>query len=220
MNKTIFFAASAGALALTGVLVASLSAGERQPIPSVAAAERIGGVRDLVSARPFVLERPFVHVWRKEQPSFDAGWIVVLDVDPALVVPRQVAEPVLYFGDQTVERVNHGEEAGRVVAIVPSARAADGRPALDLASAAFYFGSEELPERIDARAARSELERAMRTGAAAFDAAKVAAATQRGGALLSLPSRDELDEVLGVLVLEHSPAENDLGNGLLAPRVR
>lgn len=220
MNKTIFFAASAIAVALTGVLVASLTASERRPVSAVAVPERKGGVRDLVLARPFVLERPFVHVWRKEQPAFDAGWIVVLDVDPALVVPRQTAEPVLYFGDQTVERVNHGEAAGRVVAIVPSARGADGRPALDLASAAFFFGSEELPETVDARTARFELERAMRNGASAFSAATVAAAILRGGEPLTVTSRDDLDEPLGLLVLEHSPEENDLGAGLLAPRVR
>jgi hypothetical protein len=37
------------------------------------------------------------------------------------VYPRQTAEPVLYIGATTAERVNIGHESGRVVAIVPSA---------------------------------------------------------------------------------------------------
>ncbi len=177
-------------------------------------------VRELVSAAPFTLERPATHWWRAEQPRYDAGWIVVLSVDPRFVEPHQVAEPVLYAGAETVERVNHGHEAGRVVGVIPSPRGADGMPSLDLASVVFFFGPDDLPETITADAAAAQFERVRRAGGTPFSASEVAAALQRGGGPLRLAEREELDERAALLVLEHSPAEQDLGLGLLAPRVR
>lgn len=172
-----------------------------------------GGVNRIVSATPFVLERPWVHVWRSEAPSFRAGWLLVLDVDPRLVEPKQLEEPVLYAGGQTVERVNHGFESGRVVAILPSELDARGDVALDLASVLFYFGAPALPERVDAGRAERELAHARELGVAPLAVPAI-------GDVLRLSSRDELDPAAGLLVLEHSPAEQDLGVGLLAPRVR
>src|SRR5207247_5817900 len=107
-------------LGLSVVLAAVLAAtrseavGERRI--ALSARPSVSGVHAVVYAQPFVLSKPWTHVWRVEQPSFDAGWLVVLDVDPTFVQPRQTFEPVLYAGDETVERINHGYEAGRVVA--------------------------------------------------------------------------------------------------------
>src|SRR5262245_4270050 len=98
-----------------GALVRALPA-DPPPLPVTPAGEVA-----LLYARPFTVEVPFTHVWRAEQPVFSAGVVVVLSVDPDLVHPRQTAEPILFVGDQTAERVNFGHESGRVVAIVPSA---------------------------------------------------------------------------------------------------
>jgi len=218
MKKFHAFPVLAGLAVLVAVGSLALRATEeRAPTP----AERSAApVRALVLARPFVLERASAHVWRAEAPSYDAGYLVVLDVDPAFVVPRQTEEPVLYAGAETVERVNHGATSGRVVGIVPAARGADGAPALDLASTTFFFGPEALPERIRESDARHELQRAVRAGTRPFPAEEVAAALSRGGDILRLASRDELDEIAGVLVLDHAPEDQDVGTGLLAPRVR
>lgn len=181
---------------------------------------RAAPVRALVEARPFVLERATTHVWRAEAPEYDAGWLVVLEVDPEFVVPRQTEEPVLYAGAQTVERVNHGDRCGRVVGILPAMRGADGLPMLDLAATTFFFGAETLPERVTETEARHELARATRGGTRPFPADEVAAAIARGGDPLRLASRDDLDPIAGVLVLANCSEEQDLGEGLLAPRVR
>jgi hypothetical protein len=171
-----------------------------------------GGVHAVVSAQPFLLERSWRHAWRVEQPLFDAGWLVVLSVDPALVVPRQTEEPVLFAGAQTVERVNFGTRSGRVVAIVPAARSEKGGVALDVSATPFYFGSAMLPERVDAARAEAELADALARGVRPLPVPDVLP-------LLHLASRDELHEHAALLVLEHAPDEADLGLGMLAPRV-
>lgn len=215
--KTISILVSLVAIA-AAVAVGSmaLTASEARPIGE---AERAASpVRGLVLARPFTLERPAVHVWRAEAESYDAGYLVVLDVDPSFVEPRQTEEPVLQAGHETVERVNHGERSGRVVGIVPCVRDAAGRPALDLAATAFFFGPERLPEQVTSEDARRAFQRAVASGARPFSPDEVAAALARGGDVLAVESRDELDPITGVLVLEHSPEERDLGTGLMAPR--
>jgi len=204
----IVAAVAAGSMALT--------ASESRPIGD--ADRALSPVRGLVLARPFTLQRPVAHVWRAEAETYDAGFLVVLDVDPTFVRPRQSEEPVLQAGAETVERVNHGERSGRVVGIVPCARDAAGRPEMDLAETVFFFGPEGLPERVTIEEARRGLQRAVASGARAFSKEDVSKALERGGGVLELASRDELDPIAGVLVLEHSPEERDLGTGLMAPR--
>ncbi len=216
MNKITVFSFLAASLVAIGSLALRASP-ERDPTP---AERQAAPVRALVYARPFVLARPAVHVWRAEQPSYDAGYLVVLDVDPDFVAPRQTEEPVLYAGAETVERVSHAAVSGRVVGIVPCARGADGRPALDLASTTFFFGPESLPERIHAIEAQHELQRAAQSGTRPFPEVEVRAALALGGEMLTLPSRDELDENAALLVLENAPEDQDVGLGMLAPRVR
>lgn len=199
-------------IAVAAVSFVTLTRAGARAVPTPPAVASPGGVYSIVAAQPFVLDRPWRHTWRKEQPQFDAGWLVVLSVDPALVVPRQVEEPVLYAGAQTVERVNVGEESGHVVAIVPSARDAQGNVALDLASTPFYFGPNELPERVTALMAQTQLEHALAKGVHPL-------AVPRVGEALHLPSRDELDQRAALLILEHAPDEYDRANGMLAPRV-
>ncbi|MBL8862606.1 MAG: hypothetical protein JNK02_11420 [Planctomycetes bacterium] len=217
MNTTSKLAlAVALLLSAAGPLVLSASVG-REPSEAERAAP---SVRALVLARPFTLERPASHLWRAEPADYDAGWLVVLEIDPAFTTPRQSFEPVLQAGLETVERVNHGQGSGRVVGIVPSARGADGRPTLDLSRTVFFHGPEELPERLSEAELQRALARAAANGARPFAVDQVATAIERGGELVALPSRDELDLIVGLLVLEYAPEEVDLGTGLLAPRVR
>ncbi|MEO1087127.1 MAG: hypothetical protein AAFY88_23065, partial [Acidobacteriota bacterium] len=76
-------------------------------------------VLDVVHVQPFELERSFDFAWRREQPKVRSGLLVVLRVDRGLVTPRNALEPVLYAGDQTVQRLNQGHESGIVVGIIP-----------------------------------------------------------------------------------------------------
>ena len=77
MLRTRFFVA-----ALLGVPLAAVAGGQ--------------------DARPFTLQTPYRNDWSKERAMVSAGVLVVLEVDPALVVPRDSLEPVLYAGDVAV----------------------------------------------------------------------------------------------------------------------
>jgi hypothetical protein len=169
-----------------------------------------------VAARPFTLAAPAVHAWRKEQPAYTAGVLLVLRAPVELLAPRQTAEPVLYVGAQTAERVNTGADTGMLVAIVPAGLDASGKVDLDLSRTPIYFGAPALPEQIDAAAAQRELAAARARGIAPPAAAAVSAAQQPPVAFdddwqLHLHAAD--------LVERWSPIEADVISGLRAPRV-
>ena len=173
-------------------------AGGLPAIPSTPAA-----VDDLVYARPFTLSNGYKYDWSKERPTVTTGTLLVLKVNPDLVVPRQTAEPVLYVGNQTAQRLNHGHESGHVIAIVPGE--------VDLAQSPIWFGGPELPERVDANMAQAERSLADAANITPFAAEKVQAAAAKGGERLEVFDlytllRDHIAE----LVLEYSPQETHL----------
>lgn len=182
--------------------------------------ERSSAVFDLLYARPFRLERAYTHWFRRERPLVDAGYLLVLDVDPELAAPRQLLEPVLYVGSETAERVNHGHPSGRVVAIVPAPRGADGWPVLELESAAMWFGRPALPEQIGAAELGEEILRAAADGVRPLAGARVRAALESAGGALELPDKTALERLAAELVLRYAPGEEDLAQGILVPLSR
>ncbi len=139
--------------ALTGLCVlAATSLAEPPPLPPTPAP-----VLDVVYARPFALEQGYEFTWRKEKPLVTEGYLLVLKVNPALVYPRQSAEPVLYVGDTTAERVNVGYPSGHLVVIVPG-KLAD----FDLKKTLIWFGTPDLPERCTAKTIAEEREKALK----------------------------------------------------------
>ena len=96
------------------LLFASLAMAQDQP---AAAVGTHSGVSGLVLARPFTLEESATFFWVKEQPSYDAGWLVVVRVDPELIRPRQVGVPVLYAGTTPVELLNDGYPSGVAIGL-------------------------------------------------------------------------------------------------------
>jgi hypothetical protein len=198
---------------LPSVLVLLLAAGvaalvsklpdEPPPLP---AATPVGGI-DLLYARPFTVDVPFTHMWRAERPQVQAGWVLVLAVNPDLVFPRESAEPILYVGDQTAERVNHGETSGHVVAIVPAPLGASGAVALDLTQAPIYFGAPGLPEQVDSAKAKAELASAVQRGIAAPTAQTLTNVTQPQ---VRFTDDWELHAWCSDLIQTWSPEETDL----------
>ena len=183
--------------------------------PTSAAASDAGNpVRDIVFAQAFQLDKPYTHAWRKEQPKVSAGYVLVLAVDPEFVRPQQLAEPVLYVGDQTAERINAGDVSGRLVVLVPSSSNSRGEVALDLSKALIWFGIAELPERVDASQVNAELSAARQKGMKPLSEQKVRAALQRGGSVLHLLDREALERKVATLLQEYSPNETDLIRGL------
>jgi hypothetical protein len=213
-NVKILLAAALAAASVTGAY--AFLAGKTEELPPEIPAKPEASPVSLVFARPFTLDEAAVHYWRAEQPSYDAGYVMVLAVDPQLVHPRQGYEAVLYVGDQTAERVNQGHESGHVVVIVPAPKSADGGVALDLAAAIPFFGSPALPEQVDAAIIAAQLAAAKRAGAVAPPATAVAEALAPA---VEFANDYELRLYCADLVAQYSPLEVDLVNGLRAPRV-
>jgi hypothetical protein len=201
------------ALFLAALALAAPALGQTTPpaIPQTPAP-----VLDVVSIQPFDLETPAAHLWRAEKPMVRSGYLLVLKVDPALVYPRQIAEPVLYVGRQTAERVNVGYESGHVVAIVPAVLDPKHQEYLDLSKELIWFGSPELPERVDARRVAREHAAAVEAGIKPFEPEKLAAARLRGGALnVQDTKRTLVRDALRRLVLTYSPQERELVENVL-----
>ncbi|MAG62115.1 MAG: hypothetical protein QGI93_13175 [Planctomycetota bacterium] len=149
------------ALLGTCVMVAAVAVGgfrgpedPTEAPPAVAPGQGQRGVWDLLVAIPFRVDEPFTHWWRAERPEVQAGHLLVLAVDPIVVRPRQTAEPILFVGDQTAERVNAGYEDGALIVVVPAQAGDDGWPLGRLAGLPMWFGEPGLPEQVDVAAIR------------------------------------------------------------------
>jgi hypothetical protein len=216
MRKTLLTLVLLSAFGAGGLLLAT---GQRQPVRVAGSAPRTRApdapVRGIVYAQPFRLEQPTTHWWRQERPSYSAGWLLVLDVDPQLVRAMARPEPMLYVGHEVAERVNH-PSGGRLVVIVPSPAGDDGFPTRDLAAQKVWFGAPALPEQTDVSAVEQAY--AAATDALPFSAAEIAFARARAGAPIVFDTRAALDRQTGNLLLEHAPEEPDLAQALLRTR--
>jgi len=173
------------------------------PVPATPAA-----VLDIVEIQPFRLKAGYRFDWLQNRPLVNAGLLVVLRVDPKYVLPRDAAEPVLYVGDRTVQRLNEGHRSGHVIGIIPGE--------VDLGSAPIWFGRPQLPERVTPQIILEERALAEKAGIRAFSRDKSRGAT-RGAievedltALLRGPAAD--------LVLKYSPDEKELAETWRLPR--
>ena len=180
------------------------------PVPATPAA-----VDKLVYARPFKLAEGYEYEWSKEKPRVTEGYLLVLKVDPDLVYPRQTAEPVLYVGLRPAERINAGYPSGHVVALVPGPV-----EKLDLSKERMWFGTPELPERIDLKTAKEEHARAVEAGVKPVGEAQTAAALARGREKLSVQDRYELLRAAAELIEQYAPDEAERAAGLRVPRAK
>jgi len=179
-----------------------VQAGEAPPaVPATPAP-----VDGIVYARKFTLQEGYQFTWSKESPQVEAGWLLVLKVKPNLVYARQCREPVLYVGSQTAQRLNVGYKSGYVIAIVP------GHP--DLQETPIWFGTPELPERVDANTARAELTLARNAGIEPLASKELAAAERRGGSILEASDVVDVLRVAADLVRQYSPAEEALAQSM------
>ena len=206
--------ARSGVAALAvALLVGGAAAWVRTPTPQppAQAPARDGAVKGLLFAEPFRLAQPYAHTWRLESPQVHSGWLLVLEVEREVAVRRELAEPVLYVGDQTAERVNAGDIAGRLVVIVPG----DLDPAADPA----WFGAPELPERVDAAIVARELAAARAAGVPPLLRAARSRPDALGHAQVEFADRTALERHAAELVLRWAPEEREQAEGLLAPLV-
>jgi hypothetical protein len=167
-------------------------------------------VEDILYAQPFTVERAFV-TWSRDRTKASTGVLVVVEVDPAYVDPRDaVVTPVLYAGNAAVIRLNRGNESGRVIGIIPGV--------VDLTSTPIWFGSPELPERVTADTVRAERARAEKAGLRPFGADKIARVLRA-----TVPTMDVaalLRDVAAQLVYEYSPQEKELADAWRLPEAK
>jgi hypothetical protein len=164
---------------------------------------------ELLYAAPFELLESATHFWRADQPTYQSGLVLVVEVDPNLAQQRQTLEPVLYVGGQTAERVNNGYPSGRLVLIVPNLDL-DG-----LASAPMFYGAPALPEQLTAEAIATELAIAVDRGNGAPTTERITAATRDAIGAVDLGG---LYFELSHVIEEYSPEETDLIRGFRVPR--
>jgi hypothetical protein len=177
----------AGAVALAALALVAAT----PPLPDLPAP-----VRSVLYARTFTLEAGFRSDWSAEHPEVREGTILVLEADPALLRPRETAEPVLYAGPYVAQRISRAHESGRVVVFVP------GR--VDLAVEPVWFGTPGLPEQADAATVRSERALADAARIRPLDARSVNVVVARGGDSARFASKLELLQAMDALVREYS----------------
>ncbi len=124
----------------------------------------------ILAVLPFTLAEPEPAGMLSFRPSFDAGALLVLRVDPATRVPSQGPVPQWWVGDQPARSWGFDPKGGCAVFLVEGS--------VDLASAPVFVGPAELPERLDAATAARRLADAKARGARPLPAAAVAAATE------------------------------------------
>jgi hypothetical protein len=165
-------------------------------------------IKGIVAAHRFTLEDPYQYTWTRERVMVSSGTLVVLEVDPALVVPRNTLEPVLYAGNVPLQRLNHGDKSGRVIGIVPGN--------IDVTTMPIWFGTPQLPERVTTAMAETERERAQKAGVTqTFERGAIAGLDSPPTASKDLAAL--LSTVAADLVLTYSPEEKDLAESWRLP---
>ncbi len=187
---------------------------EQSQVPALPATP--AAVEQVLLAQPFTLDQGYEFEWSAEHPVVSAGWLLVLQVNPDLVFPRQTAEPILYIGNTTTERINHGHQSGRVIAIVPSDVNETGELTLDLNKALMWFGAPGLPEQIDAAMVRAQLQIARNAGIVPLPEDQIAQARAKAPDSLRAADRTALRRAAAELIKVHSPAETELADIILA----
>ncbi len=167
-------------------------------------------VKQILFAQPFTLETPFINTFSKERERVSNGVLIVVEVDPALVIPRNALEPVLYAGNVTVQRLNHGELSGRVIGIVPGT--------INLATAPIWFGTPQLPERVTESMIQRERGLAEKAGVRAFTSDRLVSIQRPVIAAKDLSTL--LRTVAADLVYQYSPQEKQLADSWRLPEAK
>ena len=114
---TTVFAANAALVLSSGALAQEVAPALANPVaqevhfPAMPATPAL--VTEVLAAIAFEVAAPYEHNMRKDRMMVTRGHVLVLRAPSALLVARQVAEPVLLVGAQTAERINRGFTAGK-----------------------------------------------------------------------------------------------------------
>ena len=164
-------------------------------------------VEAVLLAKPFDLEEGYTFNWSGTEPTVRSGTILVLKVDPAMVLPRNALQPVLYAGDSPVQIISEDHFSGTLIGIVPGD--------IDLAEDLIWFGRPGLPERATPEVIAEERALAERAGIEPVggDAMESAGAPTVGAGDLASLLREEVADI----VREYAPQNSDLADRLQLP---
>lgn len=130
------------------ILLATLALAE--PLPTLTV-DPTDAVRSVQHVAHLSLDTPVIYTMAADRPVYSEATLFVAQVDPTLLAVRQGPAPVLYAGARPA-RILHRSPEGCVVGVVPE----------DLTGAPLqlFFGSDTLPERVDAESGATEAETA------------------------------------------------------------
>lgn len=164
-------------------------------------------VKDILFAKPFRLEQGYHYDWREERPFVREGLIVVLKVDPRLVEPRNAAQPILFADDQIVQRLNHGNESGHSIVIIP------GR--VDLSEIRLWFASPSLFNQISTNTINYQKIIAKNDSLKPFNKQKINSISHRNVSVANLYVL--LRDIAADLVIQYSPEDRHLASDWRLP---
>jgi len=189
------------------------------PLPTTPAS-----ISEIIAARPFVVLEPWASDWCAEHTQVERGWVVILRAPHDFVVPRQTAEPILYAGARTAERIINAPETNLILAIVPATRrdeavpghaagaggtapvGAEAQPSRPFADLAIWFGSPGLPEQVDLATIEHEIELANAASIAPRALEEFVRALKRGGAAIAVADRAALLAAIEPWAAQHGMA--------------
>jgi hypothetical protein len=170
-------------------------------------------VDEVAYARPFTLNDGFRYEWCSEPFTLTKGTILVLKANPQLVIPRETGEPVLYVGTHAAMRLNQGDKSGYVIAVVPGD--------VDLTKDLVWFGTPELPDRINAARVQAERQQAEKAGIKPLSPERAKAAATAGGTRVNTQDMSALlRDTIGGLVEHYSPQEKYLAETWRLPVIK
>ncbi len=143
-------------LLLAALALEPAQPGPAQPGPAPQVLDDGRGVRRILAVQPFTLGQPYTYEWSAEHPQLTHGQLLILEADPAFLLPSDTRQAVLYAGAVPVERLSTGWPSGVLAVIVPGDA--------DLSATLLYFGGYELPERVSADDGAVRLRLAERQG--------------------------------------------------------
>ena len=95
----------------------------------------------IVYAQPFTLENGLAYPRREGKPQVNAGYLLIIDADPKLVLQRAMPSPILYVGKEIGWRLNPGYPSGRAFVLVAAELDKSGKVDLDLTRTRIWFGA-------------------------------------------------------------------------------
>ena len=106
-----------------------------------AAPETPAPIDRIVYAQPFTLENGLAYPRREGKPQVNAGYLLIIDADPKLVLQTARPSPILYVGKEIGWRLNPGYPSGRAFVLVSAELDKSGKVDLDLTRTRIWFGA-------------------------------------------------------------------------------